>query len=914
MMAKNVRHTGKDVKPMYVKALYVNAMIHPLGVDCQQPTLGWSLAGTGERAEIQTAYRILVSANEHVTEQDHGNVWDSGIVRSRQHFGIIYEGIPLQSRKRYHCKVQVWDQYDRMTESESDWWEMGLLHSEDWSAKWIGHAPATGEMDNDLSMPLLRHEFVTKKAINRARAYICGLGQYELRINGNKVGDHVLEPGWTHYDRTCLYKAYDITELLTVDRHAVGVMLGNGFYHVTSGGRYAKYEKSFGRPKCIVQLEIVYTDGTSETIGSNAEWGASKGPITFSTVYGGEDYDAQLWQHGWDQPAFSAAASWQKAEETFAPLGQLKWDKSSPLKVMQTFQPLKITRLEPHKYVFDLGQNFSGWVNITVQGHPNSRVKITPAELLNEDGTVNQKWTGSPNEWHYTLRGEGVESWQPRFSYSGFRYVQVDGAVLAGDAEANSGIVSELPVLLSLEGQMIYPDIEVSGQFECSDSLLNRTHEIINWAILSNMKSVFTDCPHREKFGWLEEVHLMGPSMSYNYSIEALLTKVMDDIRDAQLPDGMVPTTAPEFVVFEKPWDIFRHSVPWGATYILNAWILYTKYGNRKVMTEHYEGMKRYINFLVNHADQYIIQDGLGDWYDVGEQGPGFTQNTPIALPETAMFYHITDVLRQIAGLLGHSEDAEQFTSLCSRIKLAYQDAFFNPANKQYATGSQAAQAMSLALGLVDEQYQSDVLLHLVNDIIARGHHTSAGDVAHRFVLLALSQHNRNDLIARMARQTDDPSYGYQIQHGATSLTEAWDGPTVGKSQNHFMLGHLEEWFYRDLAGIDYAFDPVTEAFHYTIKPYIEMSPSFVKAKIRADLGELSIAWERSGDGSLQIDLTIPVNGTATAHIPCSSLQSIIECGKPIEAAIGISLDRYESGWMVLQLGSGQYRFLVTAH
>ncbi|QMV42856.1 family 78 glycoside hydrolase catalytic domain [Cohnella cholangitidis] len=898
---------------MYVRNLYVNAQIQPLGLDSRQPTLSWSLASAGERMEIQTAYRVLVSTNEHATGQEQGDVWDSGIVRSRRQFGIEYEGIPLISRKRYYWKVQIWDNHDHMSESHTSWWEMGLLRADDWSARWIGHRAAEVGTDNDLSMPLFRHEFLTRKSISRARAYICGLGQYELRINGCKVEDHVLEPGWTHYDRTCLYKAYDITKLLTADQHAVGVMLGNGFYHVTSGGRYAKYEKSFGRPKCIVQIEIEYTDGTTETIGSNAEWASTKGPITFSTVYGGEDYDARLWQSGWDRPSFAAQSSWRKAEETTAPLGQLKWDKSSPIKVMQTFQPRRITRIESNKYVFDLGQNFSGWVNIAIQGRSNSRVKIIPAELLNDDGTVNQKWTGSPNEWHYTLSGEGIESWQPRFSYSGFRYVQVEGAVPASEAVASSGDASELPILLSIEGQMIYPDIEAGGQFECSDSLLNRTHEMINWAILSNMKSVFTDCPHREKFGWLEQVHLMGPAMIYNYSIEALLAKVMDDIRDAQLPNGMVPTTAPEFVIFEEPWDIFRHSVPWGATYILNAWNLYAKYGNRTVMAEHYSDMKRYIGFLVSHSDELIIQDGLGDWYDVGEQGPGFTQNTPIALPETAMFYHIVDVIRQIAALLGHNDDAERFDSLCSRIKAAYNAAFFDPISKQYSSGSQAAQAMSLALGLVGEEYEPDVLSHLVSDIMSRGYHTSSGDVAHRFVLLALSQHNRNDVILKMSRQTEHPSYGYQIVHGATSLTEAWDGPTVGKSQNHFMLGHLEEWFYRDLAGIDYSYNPDTEAIHYVVRPYFEESLDFVKSKIRADLGEMSVEWERSGDGSIKLDLSIPVNNTATAHIPISHPRKITENGSPIEVAVGISLERYEPGWTVLQLASGQYSFSVAA-
>jgi hypothetical protein len=277
------------------------------------------------------------------------------------------------------------------------------------------------------------------------------------------------------------------------------------------------------------------------------------------------------------------------------------------------------------------------------------------------------------------------------------------------------------------------------------------------------------------------------------------------------------------------------------------------------------------------------------------------------------MFYHIVDVIRQIAVLLGHNDDAEQFDSLCSRIKAAYNDAFFDPISKQYSSGSQAAQAMSLALGLVGEEYEPDVLSHLVSDIIARGYHTSSGDVAHRFVLLALSQHNRNDVILKMSRRTEHPSYGYQIVHGATSLTEAWDGPTVGKSQNHFMLGHLEEWFYRDLAGIEYSYDPDKEAIHYEIKPHLDESLTFVKAKIRADFGEMSVEWERNGDGSIKLDLSIPVNSTATAHIPISHPRKITENGGPIEAADGISQECVKPGWTALQLASGQYRFSVAA-
>ncbi|OXM87994.1 alpha-L-rhamnosidase [Paenibacillus rigui] len=896
---------------MQIEHLYAESKVCPLGVDVSNPALGWSYAPSVTRRQTQSAYRILVSDREELIRRGIGNQWDTDKTESRKQAHILYDGAPLQSRTRYYWRVQLWASDGSMTESPVSWWEMGLLHDSDWSARWIGEAVDEGS-DNIKALPLFRNEFELYKPVASARAYICGLGHYELRLNGSKVSDHVLEPGWTHYDKTCLYCSYDITDQVQEGMNAVGVMLGNGFYHVP-GGRYSKFKGSFGTPKCLVQLEVTHTDGTVVTIASSNRWLMSDGPLTFSCIYGGEDYDAglALEQAGWDLPDLEPAAlsSWRRAIEVAAPMGKLKSQALSPLKVMRTFRPVSITQPEPDIYVADFGQNFSGWVHITVTGERGSQVRLSPAELLKDNGTVNQKWTGSPTRFSYTLSGQGEESWSPRFSYSGFRYVQIEGALPAQWTDHRADHPPAAPVLLHIEGQMIYPDSPETGSFDCSNPLLNRTHEIINWAVLSNMKSIFTDCPHREKLGWLEQIHLMGPAVAYNTHIEPLLVKSMEDIRDAQLPSGMVPTTAPEYVVFAEPWECFRDSVSWGGAYVLIGWNLYHQYGNTRILAEHFEGMKAYIDYIAANSDGLIVHTGLGDWYDATDEVPGFAKNTPVSHTETAMFYHIVDVFSQIASLLGHHSDSVGYAGLKNEIKAAFNAAFFDPEQVQYATGSQTSHAMPLVLGLVDEPYREQVLSHLIDDIKLRGYHTTAGDIGHRYVLLALAEANRSDIIYEMACRTDYPSYGYQVEHGATTLTEAWDGPTVGKSQNHFMLGHLEEWLYRYLAGIDCQYDSEQEAFQVTIRPFLPEGLSQVSAKHRHPGGCVQVRWQRDAQDQLTLEVDIPPNSQAVVYVPAPALHFITESGASLEEAPGIQQVRWEGDHAVIGITSGQYRF-----
>ncbi|MET3848147.1 alpha-L-rhamnosidase [Paenibacillus sp. OAE614] len=887
--------------PITVDAMWTEGRICPLGIDSDSPRLSWSYGASDQRSLRQKAYRIVVASSQRRLADGCFDMWDSGVVTSRRHTDIPYNGAKLLPRQLLFWRVTVWDEEGNAAVSSIAWWEMGLRSQENWSGAWIGD-PQAAEIGRPL--PQFRRSFIVWGDVRQARAYICGLGHYELRLNGYKVGARELDPGWTDYDRTILYTVYDITHELQQGENAVGVLLGNGFYHVT-GGRYTKFKNSFGTPKCLVNLIIDYSNGTSETICTDESWSVSGSPLRFSCIYGGEDYDARCEQPGWDRPYFQPDGNWAAAARVEAPTGILSAQTAQAITVKKRFEVSKVTEPKPEIFVLDLGQNFSGWPEISVSGPAGAVITLTPSELLTADGVADQRWTGSPYRWSYVLKGEGLEIWRPRFTYYGFRYVQVEGAVPQEDASSSEGI----PVLHSLQGQMIYPEIPDTGGFRCSNQLLNRIHEIIGWAMRSNMKSVFTDCPHREKLGWLEQLHLMGPSLMFNYDVEALLCKVMEDMADAQQPNGLIPTTAPEYVVFEKPWEMFRDAAAWGGAYILAGWELLQRYGNDGVLRRHYEGMKRYADYLASRADGCILRHGLGDWYDIGPKGPGFAQNTPVALVETAIYYELSVVMEKIAGVLERPEDACMYGEQSRQIQAAFNEEFLNYGTGMYANGSDTAQAMALAIGLAPEEKHCQVLEWLIDGITGRGYQTTAGDVGHRYVLLALAQAGRSDLIFRMTQNTETPGYGYQIVSGATSLTEAWDGPTAGKSQNHFMLGHLEEWLYSYLAGLDYRYDPEQEHYVLTVQPNVVGGVDWAEAWCDLRSGRAAVQWTRGEDGCLTVQVHVPVNTEAVIYIPADDMEQITERGLPISGMQGPELMRYENGIAVFHTGSGTYVF-----
>ncbi|MBC7417674.1 MAG: family 78 glycoside hydrolase catalytic domain, partial [Pedobacter sp.] len=643
-------------KQINIESVKCNSRINPLGVEKETVSFSWILTSKNRNVS-QHAYQVLVADNLVDLDKNKASVWNSGKVSRAQSIQVIYHGKKLQAVKKYYWKVKVWDNKGNVsTWSKPAFWQMGLLETSDWKdAKWIAYdtlsvaqqiIPAVHGLGKpewgagkDI-LPLLRRTINIIKPIASATMYISGLGHFELSINGKKTGDHFLDPGWTKYDKQAQYVTFDVTNQLSKGSNTLGVMLGNGFYYIPRE-RYRKITGAFGYPKMICRLVLQYTDGSTENIISNDQWKTSAGPITYSSIYGGEDYNANLEQKGWDTPAFNATG-WRKAIiTTGSPL--LSSQMQEPLKIFERFNTKKISQPKPGVWVYDMGQNASAIPQLLVSGKKNAQVKLTPAELLNADGTVNQSATGQPSYYQYTLKGKGKGSWHPRFSYYGFRYVQVEGAVPEGKSNPDY-----LPVIHELKNLHVRNSAPRMGTFNCSNQLFNRTNTLIDWAIRSNMMSVLTDCPHREKLGWLEEAHLMGASICYNYDVATLYNKIADDMIISQAANGLIPDIAPEYVEFGGG---FRDSPEWGSSGIIVPWYTYQWYGDSQILRESYPMMQKYIGYLKSKASNNILAHGLGDWFDIGPKSPGESQLTPKGVTATAIYYYDLTILVKIATL-----------------------------------------------------------------------------------------------------------------------------------------------------------------------------------------------------------------------------------------------------------------------
>ncbi|RZL62303.1 MAG: alpha-L-rhamnosidase, partial [Pedobacter sp.] len=709
------------VIPSYGQQLIVNALnceykVNPLGIDVAQPNLSWKIQSTN-RNTVQTSYQILVADNLTDLKNDKANVWDSKKKTSNQSIHIKFNGAKLLSTKKYYWKVKVWDNNGLTATSETAFWQMGLLTVADWKgAQWIAYdkiadsnkniLPVDGKKDtfkeNNI-LPMFRKSFKVAKSIKKATVFISGLGHFEMTLNGKKVGDDFLAPGWTKYDKEALYITYDLTRQLKSGENVVGVMLGNGFYYVPPiSSRYRKLKSAFGYPKMICRLVIEYTDGTSSNIISNPSWKTASSPITFSSIYGGEDYNANLEQKGWDLPKFNDS-KWKSALPVDGP--KLNAQKEEPVKIFENFSAKSILTVANGEWVYDLGQNSSAIIELKVRGKKGDTIKITPAELLKADGSVTQKNIGGPSYFTYILKGEGIETWRPKFMYTGFRYLQVKGGIPAGKEN-----LSKQTVIEDLKGLHIRNAAAKVGTFTSSNRLFNQTFTLIDWAIKSNMASVFTDCPHREKLGWLEELHLMGSSVRYNYDVAPLFKKALQDMKNSQTAEGLIPEIAPEYVKFEWGGDMFRDSPEWGSSGILMPWYLYQWYGDKQAMVDYYPMMQRYINYLKTKANNHILSQGLGDWYDLGPKPPGVSQLTPMGVTGTAIYYYDLKTLEQIATIIGKPEDAIVYKNLAVEVRKAFNAKFFNVDSKQYATGSQAANAMAVYMQLVEPHYKNAVI------------------------------------------------------------------------------------------------------------------------------------------------------------------------------------------------------------
>ena len=688
---------------------------------------------------------------------------------------------------------------------------------------------------------ILRRSFKPLKPIKHAELRICGLGFYELTINGQKVGDSEFAPSWSDYDKTVFFNTYDVTRLIQQDDNNIRVLLGNGFYN-EQGGRYHKLRISFGPPTLLFLLYVTYEDGLRERLLSDEKWEWTLSPITFNSIYGGEDYDARL-----ELSEEGEEAGWKPVVMMEGPKGLLRPQIAHPVKLMERY-PVKQVLRKDTILVLDMGQNLAGFPEITVSGQRGQQLKLTPGETLDANGLVNQRQTGRPHYYTYTLRGEHQESWHPRFSYYSFRYLQVEG---------------DVNVLKSVESCFIYNAARRTGSFECSNPRINATHQLIDRAIRSNWQSVWTDCPAREKLGWLEQDWLNGEALVYNYDARSMIEQTMQNIVDAQHADGSMPEIAPEYTQFTGSWARpFQESPEWGGAIIALPMLYWQHYGDLSLANQHYDSMKRYLGYLATQDSAFILKMGLGDWYDYGPERAGFSQNTPMPLVATAHYYQWTCYLYVMAKHLGHKEDAEMFNQHAEKIRQAFNRAFYDAKRKTYGTGSQCSLALPLYLKLVPESDFKAVLQNLVNDIHQHGDHLTTGDIGNRYLFYTLAKNGHRELLYKMLNHDDVPGYGYQIKKGQTTLTEQWN-PDMGASMNHFMMAHIENLLIPDLLGITRSGNLIE------IAPHPVGDLTWCKGSIESAQGTVSVAWEIK-DGIFLMDIDIPTDGFADVYLPFS--------------------------------------------
>ncbi|RKR84349.1 alpha-L-rhamnosidase-like protein [Mucilaginibacter gracilis] len=885
--------------------------VNPIGITAASPHFSWEITSTGFNV-VQKAYHILVADDPALLQKGIGNIWDSQTVNSNSTIQVPYAGPALVSTKKYYWRVSVIDYKEHsLVWSSIAQWQMGLLNTADWKgASWIAYevmpdslkilpgiaTPGTKKHSPGTDvLPILRKSFKVSKPVKNATIFISGLGHFEMNLNGAKVGNHFLDGGWVNYQKEAEYVSFDLTELLKKGENALGIMLGNGFYF-TPSGRYRKLTVAYGYPKMICRLLVQYQDGTTENIVSNTSWRTTAGPITFSSTYGGEDYDATKEQSGWDKPGFNDAA-WKNAIIVDGP-PQINAQTTEPIKVTDVFTAKKITQPKPGVWVYDMGQNSSGIPQITVKGKKGDTIKIVPCELLDNDGLATQKNTGVPGKngyghWYtYILKGNGIETWQPRFCFYGFRYLQVTGGVPPTGANPDKE-----PQLLAVKGLHTRNSADRVGEFSCSSDLFNKTNTLIDWAIQSNMASVLMDCPHREKLGWLEEDHLMGNSLQYNYNLATLFKKIINDMREAQTADGLIPEIAPEFTVFG---DGFRDSPEWGSSSVLLPWYVYQWYGDKQVLADSYDMMQRYMAYLDKQSKNHILTQGLGDWYDLGPKHPGVSQLTSQGVTATSIYYYDLVTLSNIATLLNQPADVERYAKLAEQVKIAFNNQFFNKETKQYDTGSQTANAIAVYMKLVEPQYKAAVVDNIVKELRSHNNSLTAGDIGYRYLLKVLDDEGQSDVIFDMNSRTNVPGYGFQLAKGATALTESWQALS-GVSNNHFMLGHIMEWFYAGLAGIRPADNDVAYK-HIVIRPQPVGDVTSAKGSYHSMYGTIISDWKKAGT-DFYLTVTIPPNTTATVYLPVAETSHVTMNNEPIENHIGANNS------LAFHVGSGVYRF-----
>jgi alpha-L-rhamnosidase len=876
--------------------------INPVGTDILQPRLSWKLKGTGNDI-MQTAYSLRVAVDPKFSTSKI--IWQSGKVASDESVLVSYKGPDLKACQRYYWQVRVWDNKGRVSKwSEVAYWETGLLNPENWKAKWI-------EMEGDTNRyspsPHFRKEFTIEKSIAKAVVYVTAHGFYELHLNGKKVGDQVLTPGWTSYGKRIQYQVYDVTGQLVKGKNAIGAVLGDGWYRGTLawGNNWAIYGKKLG---LLMQMKITYTDGTESFILTDESWKSNNnGAIRMSDIYNGETYDATKRLTGWDLPGYEdskwgVVRAGNYRNNIIASEGEL-------IKKIQEIKPVKVFRSPKGSLLVDMGQNMVGWIRLRVSGNKGTVVTLRHAEVLDKYGEFyTENLRVAKCQLTYTLAGNGEEVYEPRFTFMGFRYVEVTG--FPGDLTTDN-----------ITGVVVHSDMKVTGSYESSNPLLNQLQHNIQWGQKGNFVDVPTDCPQRdERLGWTGDAQAFSRTAAFNFNVAAFFTKWLKDVALDQRPGGEVPDVIPD-VINKQDAKTVAPSAGWGDVSVIVPWTMYQVYGDKEFLENQYPSMKAWVEYIRKKAgDTYLWKGGskYGDWLfyhppvNNHTEPDGFTEYDFIS---TAFFAYSTSILAKSAKELGKTEDEILYTDLFSKIKNVFNREYVTPAGR-VGTNSQTSYVLALMFNLLPDDLRPDAAKFLVDDIKSRRNHLSTGFLGTPFLCHVLTQNGYTDVAYDLLLQESYPSWLYPVRMGATTIWERWDGQKTDStfqdagmnSFNHYAYGAIGDWMYRVSAGIE----AKTPGYrNLLIQPKVTEKMNLSKASFESAYGKVISGWERK-DGKVYYTIEIPANADATIILPADSAEKVRENGLPIGENKNLRNIRISDKNLLFETGSGKYVFEIT--
>ena len=858
-------------------------LVNPIGLDVETPRLAWKIKDQ-RRGAIQKAYKISVGTDPVKVAAGKGTYWNTGKVYA-DHQMVVYNGKALQAFQKYYWSITIWDKNNQMVQtSQPASFEMGMMKSRNWLGSWISDSRDINVKES----PYFRKELNIEKKIKKARVYIATAGLYELYLNGKRVGDHQLDPTYTRFDRRNLYVTHDVTSLLQ-QKNAIGVLLGNGWFNHQSRAVWYFHEAPWrARPMFCLDLKVTYDDDSEETFSSNTDWKTSSGRLVFNSIYTAEHQNAQREQKGWNTFGFDDL-NWKKSIATSAPSKNIVAQVLHPIRHTTEIQPIKMRKINSQKYIFDLGRNIAGISKIKVKGMAGTVLRVTHSELLDKNGEIdlsNIIVHYRPNDERdpfqtdiYTLSGDGMETFAPKFNYKGFQYIEIK---------------SNKPIELteqSVTGIFMHSDVPSIGKVSCSNPLVNKLWSATNNAYLSNLYGYPTDCPQREKNGWTGDAHIAIEMGLYNFDGITIYEKWLADHRDEQQSNGVLPAIIPS-----SGWGYHWANGPdWTSSLAIIPWNIYLFYGDQKLLQDCYENIKRYVDHISEISSGYITNWGLGDWVPVKSK-------TPKQFTSSIYYYVDVNILAKTAKLFGKEVDYKKYSKLAANIKQEINSRFFDLKTGTYGSGFQTELSTALFWGIVPEEYSEKVALNLAKKVISDNRHIDVGLLGSKAILNALSENGYADLAYEVATQDDFPSWGAWIKDGATTLYEDWkvdDERRGAMSRNHIMFGEISAWFYKALAGIKP--DPNYPGFkNILLEPHFVKGLENFKAELNGPRGEILSAWEKK-NGIVFYDVIIPPNSSATLNI--NQGEVVIKDG--------VKFSKNKKGTLQAKLNSGTYHFEI---